>query len=53
MIGASEMDQIAYIIHDGERIGKTNDYALRFRLRGMSRRDIWRNTVALAGLTEG
>lgn len=53
MIGASEMDQVAYIIHDGERIGKTDDYAVRFRLRGMGRQDIWRPTVASARLTEG
>lgn len=43
MIGASAIDQVAYIIHDGHRIGKTDDYIVPFKIKGMGRRDAWSN----------
>lgn len=53
MIGSSEIDQVVYIIHDGERIGKTNDYAVPCRLKGMSCRNIWEIMVSPVSLTIG
>ena len=35
MIDATTIDQIAYIILDGERIGKSDNYSVPFRLKGI------------------
>ena len=40
MMNASAFDQVAYIIHDGERIGKTENYVVPLKATSIGRHDI-------------
>ena len=52
MMNASAFDQVAYIIHDGERIGKTENFVVPLKATSMGRHDIWSTLVFPVRLTE-